>query len=154
MLLEIEPGAPEVESRVRPEPLPTPAAQTVDRAFSIQLTVTNDEFSRYDLLVQTWSADDTAIEIDDAPASPDQRQQASRWTIARYDLRDFRGRAIRIEGARSQAEGEYRPVSMEAWLVADRRVDDHHETPEEGLPFAISQDFRRVTENVLQKTPL
>ena len=154
MLFEIEQGMPVVESMVRPEPLPEPWSQTGRGTFVLNLSIPNEDVARYDLVVQSWAADDTAVEIDGEPVAPNQQQQAARWTIARYDLRDYRGQTIRIEGARSQGEGEYRPVSTEAWLVADRRVDDHHETPEEMLPFAISQGFRRVTQNILQKTPL
>ena len=84
------------------------------------------------------------------PVSPDQRQQAARWTVARYDLRDYVGRTISVEGSR--ADDQERKVPTEAWLVVDRRVDVPETYTDTGLPFAISQRFRRLTQNLLPKT--
>ena len=111
-----------------------------------------------DLLVQPWAAVEIAIEIDGKPVSPDQRQQATRWTLARYDLRNHRGQSILIHGTRKTPDGGNdavrRTVPMEAWLVADRQPDVEPEDVRRELPFAISQRHRRITQNVIPKTPI
>jgi hypothetical protein len=152
MLFEIEPGAPEVESSICPASLPTSGFHVVDGAFSMQLSIPDHDFARYDLLVQAWASVDTVIKIDGEPVSPDQRQQASRWTVARYDLRDYVGRRVAIEGSRS--DDQEHKVPTEVWLVVDRRVDVPETYTDTGLPFAISQRFRRRTQNLLPKTQL
>ena len=152
MLFEIEPGTPEVESSICPESLPTFGSDVVDGGFSIQLDIPDDDFARYDLLVQTWAPVDTVIRIDGEPVSPDQRQRAARWTVARYDLRDYLGRTISVEGSRS--DDQEHKVPTEVWLVVDRTVDVPETYTDTGLPFAISQRFRRLTQNLLPKTQL
>jgi len=154
MVFEIEPGITDVTTNVRPKPLPECRAEIGDGAVLLHLGVPDEDFARYDLIVQAWADSETAIEIDGKPVVPNQRQQAARWTIARYDLRDYRGRTVVVKGSRSQPDGQNRKVLTEAWLVADRHVDNLPEPPEAGLPFAVLQGFRRVTQNVLEKTPL
>jgi len=157
MVLEIEPGTSVRASHARPDPLPASRAESGDGTFSLHLNIPDEDFGRYDLLVQTWAAVDTAIGIDGKSVTPDQRQQATRWTIARYDLRDHRGRTIAVSGSRNSADGRNdapaSKVPTEAWLVVDRQVDAPAESLEAGLPFAISHGYRRLTQNVLSETP-
>jgi len=158
MVFEIEPGPPVVESATQPEPLPEFQAEIDGGAFSLKLNIPDEDFPRYDLLVQPWAAVEIAIEIDGKPVSPDQRQQATRWTLARYDLRNYRGQSILIHGTRKTPDGGNdavrRTVPMEAWLVTDRQSDVEPEDVRRELPFAISQRHRRITQNVIPKTPI
>ncbi len=90
--------------------------------------------------------------------TPDQPHQATRSSIVRYDLREYRGRSVTIRGTRKSSDGQddspKRKTPTEVWLVVDRHVDVLHDESDDGLPFAISQDRRRITQNVLPKTPL
>jgi hypothetical protein len=157
MVLEIEPGTSVCTSPARPDPLPASRAESGDGTFLLHLNIPDEDFARYDLVVQTWAAVDTAIGIDGKSVTPDQRQQATRWTIAQYDLRDHRGRTIVVSGSRNSADGRNdapaRRAPTEAWLVVDRGVDAPAEALEAGLPFAISHGYRRLTQNVLSETP-
>ena len=105
MVLEIEPGTSVRTSPARPDPLPASRAESGDGTFLLHLNIPDEDFARYDLLVQTWAAVDTAIGIDGKSVTPDQRQQVTRWTIARYDLRDHRGHTITVNGSRNSADG-------------------------------------------------
>jgi len=158
MVFEIEPGPPTAEPGAQPEPLPKFQADIGDGAFSLKLSIPDEGLPRYDLLVQSWAAVDIAIEIDGKPIAPNQRQQATRWTVGRHDLRDYRGRTVTIKGTRKASAGQNdapkRKIPTEVWLVVDRHVDVSHDKPDDERPFAISQHQRRVTQNVLPKTPL
>jgi len=158
MVFEIEPGTTVAESVMQPEPLPVCQTQVNDGAFSLKLSIPDEDFPRYDLLVQSWAAVDMEITIDGRSVTRDQRQQATRWSIARYDLREYRGRSVTIKGTTKPCDGQddspKRKTPTEVWLVVDRHVDVLHDESDGGLPFAISQHQRRITQNVLPKTPL
>jgi hypothetical protein len=158
MVFEIEPGPPAVESAAQPKPLPEFQAEIGEGAFSLKLSIPDEEFPRFDLHVQPWAAVEIAVRIDEAPVSPVQRQQATRWTMSRYDLREYRGRNIVIEGTRKMADGEstasVKKFPTEVWLVVDRPVDTVSSVCGDELPFPILQKHRRITQNVIPKTLL
>ena len=157
MVFEIEPGPPAVASAAQPKPLPEFQAETEEGAFSLKLSIPDEEFSRFDLLVQPWAAIEIALRIDGKSVVPDQRQEATRWTLARYDLCEYRGRNITIIGTRNGENRENRDltgkVPTEVWLVVDRPVDTVSSVCGDELPFPIFQKHRRITQNVIPKTP-
>ncbi len=157
MVFEIERGLPAVASAAQPKPLPEFQAETEEGAFSLRLSIPDEEFSRFDLLVQPWAAIEIALRIDGKSVVPDQRQEATRWTLARYDLCEYRGRNITIIGTRNGENRENRDltgkVPTEVWLVVDRPVDTVSSVCGDELPFPIFQKHRRITQNVIPKTP-
>jgi len=150
-IYEIEPGAPKVTEALTPAPLPEAKASTGDKTFSIEIRVPDEQFKRYDLHLQPATAADTAITIDGKPVTKHRTNTGGRWSIALYDLRPWRGKTLTIEGqllGLPSAKMAGKTVKMDAWIIADRRVDapDHDN---EGLPFLISQKHRRITRQLL-----
>jgi len=158
MLLEIEPGSPLIEAMIQPEPLPPPEIRLGDGDLWVRLTTPDEDFARYDLLVQAWAPVNITTEIDGKAISADQQQQAVGWTVARCDLRKYGGRTISIRIGKETPSGHDdsppHKTPIEAWLVADRRIETSNNAPDNELPFAISQHYRRLTRNVFPKTPL
>jgi hypothetical protein len=157
MVFEIQPGTPPASTLARPEPLPRFRAEIADTTFSIQLDIPDEYFPCYDLIVQTWGGTNIALEIDGRAVAPDQQQQATRWTVARYDLRSYRGRKLDVRGTKrmlpNPASTSTRRTGLEVWSVVNRQVESPDIADNETLPLAISQYHRRITQNVLPKTP-
>jgi hypothetical protein len=150
-IYEIKAGSAKSSKTLTPAPLPTAKASTKGKKFQIQLQIPNEEFKRYDLHLQPYTAADTVITINGKPVTKHRTNTGGRWSIALYDLRAWKGKIIKIEGELQSLPGaKVAPkTTMDAWVVADRKVDapDHNN---KDLPFLISQKFRRITQQVLK----
>lgn len=155
MILEIEPGTAGSSKLLAPEPLPSSKGAIEDGSFSIETKVPDEEFKRFDIVVQPWARVGSSIKINGQPVRQDRVQGSARWSISSYDLRPHRGTAVKIDGelvALSDGENN-RKVAMEAWLIVDRKVN----APEShipDLPFPISQHYRRLTHPVIPKASI
>ncbi len=152
MVFEIEPGKAKVQSAVSPQSLPNFESKVEAGAFSLKLTIPDEKFPRFDLVLQPWGPIEYAVVIDGKPIEAAQQQQATRWTASRYDLREYRGRTISVEG-KIKGDTAKRQTPLEAWLIADRQVGGTTESTDAKLPLPIFQHHRRVTQKVISKQP-
>ena len=148
---EIDPGEPMVTEALTPPPLPEAEASTGDTSFHIEIAIPDEEFKRYDLHLQPATTADTAITINGKPVREHRTNTGGRWSISSYDLRRWRGESLSIEGkllSLPDTGVEGKTVKLDAWIIADRKVNapDHED---EGLPFLISQKYRRLTQQIL-----
>ncbi len=149
---EIERGAPKVTKALTPAPLPDAQASVDGRTFHFEIQVPDEQFKRYDLYLQPATSADTAIMINSKPVTGHRVNTSDRWTVCLYDLRQWRGKTVQIEGQLTglpSAEVEGRKVKMNAWIIADRKVNAPvHDDAD--LPFLISQQYRRITQQLLR----
>jgi hypothetical protein len=149
---ELEPGVPTVTTALSPAPLPDAKATMGDKTFRFEIEVPDEEFKRYDLYLQSAVTADTAITINGDIVTKHRVNTGGRWTAGLYDLRRWRGKTLAIEGqliGLPSANTVGKRVTMDAWIIADRKVDapDHDNRD---LPFLISQQYRRITQHVLK----
>lgn len=153
---ELEPGAPRSSMALTPDSLPDTTATLEDKSFRLEIHVPDEEFQRYDLYLQSTTTADTAITINGSLVTKHRVNTGGRWTAGLYDLREFRGRTLMIEGQliglpSDGAEG--RKVKVDAWIIADRKVDAPRHSGADydnaNLPFLISQQYRRITQQIL-----
>ncbi|MDP6523432.1 MAG: hypothetical protein QGH15_04345 [Kiritimatiellia bacterium] len=155
MIFEIEPGEGNAKKPLAPTPLPPFKGTISDDSFTIELKIPDEEFKRFDLLVQPWAKVDSSIRINGKPTEQDRVQGAARWSMSSYDLRRHRGTSVKIDGelvALSEADSN-RKVAMEAWLIVDRKVNAPASSIPD-LPFPISQHYRRLTHPVIPKASI
>jgi hypothetical protein len=153
---ELEPGAPRSSMALTPDSLPDTTATLEDKSFRLEIHVPDEEFQRYDLYLQSTTTADTAITINGSLVTKHRVNTGGRWTAGLYDLREFRGLTLMIEGQliglpSDGAEG--RKVKVDAWIIADRKVDAPRHNGADydnaDLPFLISQRYRRITQQIL-----
>jgi hypothetical protein len=156
-VFEIEPGVPKVAMALTPNPLPDSAATIEDESFRLEIQVPDEEFQRYDLHVQSNTTADTAITINGSLVTKHRVNTGGRWTAGLYDLREFRGKTLAVEGQLIglPSDGtEGKKVNVDAWIIADREVHapDHDGAVQDNadLPFRISQQYRRITQQILK----
>ncbi|MCP4786814.1 MAG: hypothetical protein GY903_20550 [Fuerstiella sp.] len=155
-IYELDPGVPTASMALTPDPLPAATATVEDQSFRFGIQVPDEEFLRYDLYLQSSTTADTVITINGVPVTKHRVNTGGRWTAGLYDLRKFRGRTLTIEGqliGLPSDEPEGREVKADAWIIADRRVDapkhDGAVHDKADLPFLISQQHRRITQQIL-----
>lgn len=109
-------------------------------------------------MIEPWAVVSADARLDGKPTPPNRFQHGKRWTLSSYDLRALRGRALKITGElvappQTRLRSD-RKVTMDAWLVVDRRVDVPERTQDPRLPLSVSQQFRRLTVEVLPKSAI
>jgi len=162
MVFDLEPGEPRSARAVSPRPLPEADHSVEGERFEIDLEVPDEVFKRFDLLIEPWAVVSADVALNGRPVAPDRFQHGKRWTLSSYDLRPFRGRALKVQGElvaapQSRAvklRGGDRKVTMDAWLMVDRKVDVPAREQNPGLPLSISQQYRRLVQQVIPKTPI
>ncbi|MHC5055435.1 MAG: alpha-amylase family protein [Planctomycetota bacterium] len=158
MVFEVEPGAPRTARAAAPLPLPPPCSKVDGARFEVDIAVPDEEFMRFDLLIEPWAVVSADVAIDGEVAAPNRFQNGKRWTLASYDLRALRGRNLKVTGElvappQTRLRSD-RKVTMDAWLVVDRRVDVPPRPQDPRLPLSISQQYRRLTQEVVPKTAI
>ena len=154
MAFELTAGAPLTDTVVKPEPLPpVVAANSRKDGYEIKLTIPDEEFPHYELLMYSGKprkgATPSTPLIDGVPLTP-KRALSDSITLTAYDLRPYRGKTITITGNTPDAPARI----QEAWLVVDRKIsapaaDATHKG--EVLPWSIGQDYRRLTQEIILK---
>ena len=128
---------------------------TSDTSPTIELTVPDEAFPRYDLLLECRGAVRPTLTVDGLAEEPSRFQQTGKWTLSAYDFRGKRGKTLNLSGSVVPLDPESSTLPgkswITAWVVADRAVDAPPVT-EDHLPFAIGQHQRRVTRNLIPKT--
>lgn len=149
---EIESGTPKVSTALTPAPLPEAKATVSEKTFRFEIKVPDEEFKRYDLYLQSDAIADTNLTINGTAVEEHRVNSGGRWTVGLYDLRDWHGKTLTVEGqliCLPSAGLEGQPVNMDAWIIADRRVDaPEHDNRD--LPYLISQKYRRITQHILK----
>lgn len=156
MVFELEPGIPKTSRQILPRPLPAAGFVKDDSQFTLTLSVPDEEMKRYDLLMLPWGQAKVPLTINGKAVEPNRNSAANRWSLFAYDLRKYRGQTLTIKGGLaadrdSLAKSGKKTVDMDAWLIVDREVDAPKIPQGEVLPFAISQNYRRLTQNVIPK---
>ncbi len=156
VVYEIEPGTPTAAGRLSPPELPACNMRRSDGHFQIELSVPDEEFPRYDLLVQCWALIGASKRIDHNAVEPPQFSPGRRWTVAAYDLRPYRGRSIEVTGRLKTLADHAPPPSgkafVEVWLTADRSVNAQPAEVQPNMPFPIGQTYRRMSRNLVPKS--
>jgi len=154
LVMEIEPGDPLVERAAAASPLPAARADVTEESFTIRLPVPDEDLMRYDVLVQVWGTAISEVTVDGKPVEP-RRQDGGRWTLSAYDLRPYRGRTLTLQGrlvpSSNPQLAKNGKVQMEAWVIADRRVEAPSAPTAEKLPWPISQRYRRSTQQLIRE---
>jgi hypothetical protein len=158
MVFDLEPGEPRSARAVSPRPLPAADHSVKGERFEIVLEVPDEAFKRFDLLIEPWALVSAAVTLNGKAAAPGRFRHGKGWTLSSYDLRPFRGRAVKISGELvaaplSRLRGD-RKVTMDAWLVVDRAVDVPTRAQDPGMPLSISQRYRRLTQQTIPKTSI
>lgn len=156
MIFQVETGKPKKAERIKAKPLPPHKGLVNGSAFHIELEMPDEAFKRCDLLLQSWNSVEPEITINGRPVTHHRFSQGKRWSLALFDLKKYRGKNISIKGRLLPLPGAKvtrNRVEMEAWLTVDRKVmaplaDDP------GLPFLVSQQYRRITEALIKKRPV
>jgi hypothetical protein len=151
MVYDIQPGKPLTNKQITPTPLPPFTASKTDDKFEITLKVPNEQMKRCDLLVQFWASAVSDLKINNATAEPYRVNDGGRWTVSAYDLRNYRGKTVRLTGRVRNKEKALPKVSTEVWLLTDRPVKENKVTRNEKLPFSVSSGYRRQTQQLIKK---
>lgn len=158
VVYEIEPGAARSAKQALAKPLPSFEATTAPEGFALDLQIPDEEFPRNDLIVQSWALVDAELEINGHAAKPTRVREGRSWTLFVYDMRLYKGRKIRAEAKlTAMPEAGLTPqggADVEVWLLADRKVDAPAVKQAPNLPFAISQNHRRLTQELIAKSEI
>ncbi|MBL7218711.1 MAG: hypothetical protein ISS69_01235 [Phycisphaerae bacterium] len=149
IVCEIDPGRPPETLAVEAKPLPAAKAAIADKAIVLKLQVPDEAMKRYELVVQPWGTVDVELTVDGKTVPARQSSKDARWSIHAFDLAPYRGKTIMLQ-ARLKGDSAA-AVSTEAWIIADRPVKASPAPTDQHLPHPISQNYRRVTQNVLTK---
>ena len=158
VVYELEPGTSAVKSMIVSAPLPPVETHLDEDRFSLTLEIPDEEFERFDLMIEPWALARSELTINGEKADPNRYQTGKRWTLSAYDLRPYRGKTIRVAGYLKVVDPTGiradRKVAMDAWLVVDRKaplstpVADH----ERRLPPTRFSDSRRLTVKAIPMT--
>jgi hypothetical protein len=159
IVYEIDPGRPGQTLATKAKPLPPAGAKVDGAAITLKLQIPDEAMKRYELIVQPWAMTDAELTVDDKPLAARQSSRDARWSIHAFDLAGYRGKTVSLRAVlKHDASASRKPATVltEAWVIADRPVSAEPAPKDQHLPKAISQNFRRVTQNVLtkQKVPL
>lgn len=160
VVYEIEPGPPTVQSMITPEPLPPVTYGIDDDELSLTVTVPDEHFGRFDLMIEPWALARSELTINGKPTSPDRHQMGKRWTLSAYDLRPYRGTTVNVVGKLRTIDATRlrvdRKVTMDAWLVVDRKVPQRAmvRTEEKPMPPTLFGDYRRITVEAIPMTTM
>ena len=156
LVLELCKGSPLVDTVMTPQALPPiRAAYSNENHYALTLDIPDESFPHYELLLYHG-------ELGETPPSPPMLDgKLLRWRrktetgniITAYDLRPYRGQTVSISGT-TPHDGER---IEQAWLVVDREVQAptvDATQKKEGLPWSISQDHRRLTQEIILRPPL
>lgn len=151
IICEIGPGPPKASQVIQAKPLPAFTSSHTSSQYDITLKVPDENFLRYDLVVETWSPANTSLTINGDTADP-VRGNTVNWSMYSYDLRSYRGQTLTISGKLTSLSGKPSATSdMAVWLIADRPVSSPPAPDDEDLPLAWSQRHRRVTQNLIAR---
>jgi len=155
-IFELEPGSPTSARAVAAPPLPPAVAKVAEDTFELTFRVPDEQFQRCELIVLAGAPVEVSLDINATPAGPSRFNKGKRWAIHGWDLRSRRGEALKITGRLAAPKdtphlGRDRKVTIDAWLIADRKVDDcpPAPNPSDAVPFAVSQGFRRVSRRLI-----
>jgi hypothetical protein len=155
IVYEIDPGRPPETPAAEAKPLPVTKATVDGDAIVMKLRVPDEAMERYELIIQPWGTIDVELTIDGKPVPARQSSKDARWSIHAFGLASYRGKTIALRArlkADPAAKRKPRPKTpTEAWVIADRPVTARPEPSDRHLPKPISQNYRRVTQNVLTK---
>jgi len=158
MLFEIEAGTPKKSTTITPEPLPRAKAAVEGKKYVAEFMIPDEDFKRYDFVPVIRGGRsvicDTLITVNGKALAPNRVVNGGAWTIAQFDLRQFRGKKVRIEGELvNLRDSKEKTAKMDGWLVVDRPVKAP-EANEPNVPFSISQHHRRITEDLFDKVDM
>ena len=152
LVYEISKGKAKTDEVVVVKDLPPVVKSKCDKnSYSITLKIPDEEFPHYELFLYHGVLGNIEPSQPMVNGKPLQlkRSTKSGEIITTYDLRSFRGKTITIAG-KTASEKE---CIKQAWLVADRKVQQTLNTKNSNdvLPWAIGQNYRRITQQVLFK---
>lgn len=152
VVYELEPGVPTTTRAVRPAALPPFESRTEGNTFELTLHIPDEDLDRWDLLIEPWAPVDLRMTINGKTVVPHRSTEGKRWRLYAFDLREYRGQTLSVRGqllAGAASEATVR-TNLEAWLVADRRVDSPGSRGE-NLPPTVSQHARRLTQRLIDR---
>ena len=156
LVYEIESGPRQTNHCLIPRALPEARVTQNEESFAIELAVPDEDLPRYDLLVQCWAMVRTRLKLNGRLIEPRQYRLGRRWTLAAYDLRDYRDKAVRVNGVAEAIVNHEPPKSgqalVEVWLIADRTVAAEPAEVMQHMPYALGQSYRRLSQNLVRKS--
>ncbi len=156
IVYELEPGEPKSGIEKAPQPLPPFKSKIEMTSFELEIIVPDEEMKRYDLLIQPWGKVGVALTVNGQAVEPTKAVEAKQWTLYAFNLREYRGRTLNIQAKITAGKYETPPknseVALQAWLVAGRRIDAEAKRQDRNLPFAISQNYRRISQELVPRT--
>ena len=154
MIYEIEPGRPTAKKAKEAGRLPGHSSVTTAGSYTTSIQVPDENFLRYDLVVETWSPANSSLTINGKTVDPD-RGNTVNWSMYSYDLSRYKGQKLKISGELTALKGRKDTHSdMAVWLIADRPVSGSLASDDKNLPFAWSQGHRRVTQNLIARNKM
>jgi hypothetical protein len=169
MVFYLDAGSPKVTQAVTPEPLPETKVKRNPDSFEFTVPVPDEEFKRFELLITDFHDEKAMITvkkkirainifpklqltIDGSEVKVSRSLNGTGWELSAIDLRKYRGKTIKIRAQFIAIEGIKKgETNMDAWLVVDRKVNCPKPVldKDEKLPWAISQNYRRLTRKLL-----
>ncbi|RJP29938.1 MAG: hypothetical protein C4527_10700 [Candidatus Omnitrophota bacterium] len=158
MVIELHPGeVAAIEPTAQPEPISYSSELQTEQAMPclrVKISLPNENMQRCDLVLILSSEEEVEFPetkmLDvhiNGEAVNTRLGFDKKWFIQSVNLQSWQGQEIELIAAPNEQQKnlfQAHNISYKAWLVMDRAVQS---TPpgDEHLPFAIAQDFRRMT---------